>query len=74
MNEAPDPVAGPGQVVITVSVVDVLHVETQVRNGWGRTTSPSRRRMCQVTGGWRGDLGRRRGAMNSGPSNHQIIA
>ncbi|MCE7081024.1 zinc-binding dehydrogenase [Streptomyces sp. ST2-7A] len=35
-RERPDPVAGPGQVVVAVSVVDVLFVETQVRSGWGR--------------------------------------
>ncbi|MTD53289.1 alcohol dehydrogenase catalytic domain-containing protein, partial [Amycolatopsis pithecellobii] len=33
--EAPDPVAGAGQVVIGVVAVDVLHVETQVRRGMG---------------------------------------
>ncbi|GAB3105858.1 zinc-binding dehydrogenase [Streptomyces calidiresistens] len=35
-RERPDPVAGPGQVVVAVSVADVLFVETQVRSGWGR--------------------------------------
>lgn len=34
-REAPDPVAGPGQVVVGVSVAHVLFVETQVRSGWG---------------------------------------
>ncbi|MFD7900364.1 zinc-binding dehydrogenase [Streptomyces sp. NPDC059743] len=33
---APDPVAGPGEVVIAVSAVDTLFVETQIRTGWGR--------------------------------------
>lgn len=34
-SEAPDPVAGPGQVVVAVSVVDVLFVETEIRRGLG---------------------------------------
>jgi NADPH2:quinone reductase len=34
-RELPDPAAGPGQVVIAVSVVDTLFVETQIRRGWG---------------------------------------
>ncbi|MGF7236750.1 MAG: zinc-binding dehydrogenase [Frankia sp.] len=34
-TEVPDPVAGPGQVVIEVAAADVLFVETQVRAGWG---------------------------------------
>jgi NADPH:quinone reductase len=33
--DAPDPVAGPGQAVVDVSVADVLFVETQIRQGWG---------------------------------------
>lgn len=32
---APDPVASPGQVVVQVSVADVLFVDTQIRRGWG---------------------------------------
>ncbi|MEV7964637.1 zinc-binding dehydrogenase [Sphaerisporangium sp. NPDC088356] len=35
-TEVPDPVAGPGEVVIDVSVADTLFVETQIRTGWGR--------------------------------------
>ena len=35
-REAPDPVAGPGQAVVRVSVAHVLFVETQIRSGWGR--------------------------------------
>lgn len=31
--EAPDPVAGPGQVVIAVSVADTLHLDTVLRRG-----------------------------------------
>jgi NADPH2:quinone reductase len=34
-SEAPDPVAGPGQVVVDVSVAPVLFVDTQIRRGWG---------------------------------------
>ncbi|RZS38988.1 NADPH2:quinone reductase [Herbihabitans rhizosphaerae] len=35
-NEVPDPVAGPGQVVVQVAAADVLFVETQIRAGaWG---------------------------------------
>ncbi|MEV0620724.1 zinc-binding dehydrogenase [Nonomuraea sp. NPDC050404] len=40
-GQAPDPVAGPGQVVIGVSVVDVLSVEAQLRTGWGRDWFPA---------------------------------
>jgi NADPH2:quinone reductase len=36
VTEAPEPVAGPGQVVAEVAVADVLFVETQIRGGWGR--------------------------------------
>jgi NADPH2:quinone reductase len=35
MHEVPEPIAGPGQVVVDVSVVDILFLETQVRQGWG---------------------------------------
>ncbi|MGW7055548.1 zinc-binding dehydrogenase [Streptomyces sp. NPDC054887] len=31
----PDPVAGPGEVVVEVSVIDTIYVETQIRGGWG---------------------------------------
>jgi NADPH:quinone reductase-like Zn-dependent oxidoreductase len=34
-NEIPDPVAGPGQVVVTVSAAHVLFIDTQLRQGWG---------------------------------------
>jgi len=39
-SEAPDPVAGSGQVVIDVSVAPVLTLDTQVRSGWGREWFP----------------------------------
>ncbi|MFI6786896.1 zinc-binding dehydrogenase [Nonomuraea sp. NPDC050383] len=35
-REAPDPVAGPGQVLIGVAVVDVMSLDAQLRSGWGR--------------------------------------
>jgi NADPH2:quinone reductase len=35
VRDVSNPVAGPGQVVIGVAVVDVLFLETQVRQGWG---------------------------------------
>ncbi len=34
-SEAPDPIAGPGQVVVDVAVAPVLFVDTQIRRGWG---------------------------------------
>src|SRR6266545_2140637 len=34
-TQAADPVAGPGQVVVDVSVADTLFVETQIRRGLG---------------------------------------
>jgi NADPH2:quinone reductase len=36
VRELPDPVAGPGQVVIDVAAVDVLFVDTRIRDGWGQ--------------------------------------
>jgi NADPH:quinone reductase len=35
-STAPDPVAGPGQVVVVAAVADTLFVDTQIRRGWGR--------------------------------------
>jgi NADPH2:quinone reductase len=35
-KQVPDPVAGRGEVVVEVSAVDTLFVETQIRRGWGR--------------------------------------
>ncbi|MER8006121.1 zinc-binding dehydrogenase [Streptomyces sp. NPDC094149] len=34
--ELPEPMPGPGEVVIDVAYVDTIFVETQVRAGWGR--------------------------------------
>lgn len=39
-TELPDPVAGPGQVVVAVSVADVLFLETQIRSGRWRDFFP----------------------------------
>jgi NADPH:quinone reductase len=41
-TEVPDPVAGPGQVVVGVSVVDVLYLDTQIRGGRFRAYFPMR--------------------------------
>lgn len=35
-REVADLTAGPGEAVVGVSVADVIFVETQIRNGWGR--------------------------------------
>jgi len=40
MSEAPDPVAGPGQVIVDVSVAPVLTLDTQIRSGWGSEWFP----------------------------------
>ncbi|MGW2558465.1 zinc-binding dehydrogenase [Streptomyces sp. NPDC001514] len=40
--EAPEPEAGPGQVVVDVSAVDTIFVETQIRSGWGQDHFPVR--------------------------------
>ncbi|MBT2226946.1 zinc-binding dehydrogenase [Nonomuraea sp. NEAU-A123] len=42
VKRAPDPVAGPGQVVIGVSVVDVMSIDAQLRAGWGKEWFPLR--------------------------------
>jgi NADPH2:quinone reductase len=34
-GDAPDPIAGPGQVIVDVIIADTLFVETQIRTGWG---------------------------------------
>jgi NADPH:quinone reductase len=39
-REAPDPVAGPGEVVVAVRAADVLWVETMIRRGEGRPDWP----------------------------------
>ncbi len=39
-SEAPEPVAGPGQVVVEVSVAPVLFLDTQIRSGLARAWFP----------------------------------
>jgi NADPH2:quinone reductase len=36
VRELPDPVAGPGQLVLDVTAVDVLFVDARLRAGWGK--------------------------------------
>ncbi|TDV45362.1 zinc-binding dehydrogenase [Actinophytocola oryzae] len=36
LRESPDPVAGPGQLVVDVAAVDVLFMDARLRAGWGR--------------------------------------
>ncbi|MCX5192512.1 zinc-binding dehydrogenase [Streptomyces sp. NBC_00249] len=38
--EVPEPVAGPGEVLVAVAAVDTIFVDTQVRSGWGREFFP----------------------------------
>ncbi|WP_328410949.1 zinc-binding dehydrogenase [Nocardia sp. NBC_00403] len=35
VREVPEPVAGPGEVVVDVSAADVMFLDTQLRSGWG---------------------------------------
>ncbi|MFF0493636.1 zinc-binding dehydrogenase [Nocardia sp. NPDC004068] len=35
VSEAPDPVAGPGEVVVGVSAADVMFLDVRLRSGWG---------------------------------------
>ena len=44
VQDVPEAVAAAGQVVVDVSAADVLFLDTQLRRGWGATTSPSRPR------------------------------
>ncbi|MEV0229584.1 zinc-binding dehydrogenase [Nonomuraea sp. NPDC050786] len=41
LRQAPEPQAGPGQVLIGVSVVDVMSLDAQLRTGWGREWFPN---------------------------------
>lgn len=36
LSEVPEPVPGPGQALIDVTVADVLSLDAQLRSGWGR--------------------------------------
>jgi NADPH:quinone reductase len=40
VGELPDPVAGPGQVVVEVAVADTLFLDTQIRSGSAREWFP----------------------------------
>ncbi|MGW6495400.1 alcohol dehydrogenase catalytic domain-containing protein [Nonomuraea angiospora] len=40
VRQAPEPEAGPGQVLIGVSAVDVMSLDAQLRSGWGREWFP----------------------------------
>jgi NADPH:quinone reductase len=35
VREVPEPVAGPGEVVVDVAAADVMFLDTQLRTGWG---------------------------------------
>jgi NADPH2:quinone reductase len=48
-EEVPDPVAGPGQVVVGLAVADVIYLDTLLRAGWGRDFFP--RDLPYVPGG-----------------------
>ncbi|MEU3794875.1 zinc-binding dehydrogenase [Streptomyces fructofermentans] len=39
-TDVPDPVPGPGEVLIDVAYTDTIFVETQIRSGWGREFFP----------------------------------
>ncbi|MER6946207.1 zinc-binding dehydrogenase [Nonomuraea sp. NPDC000554] len=49
-GSAPDPVAGPGQLVVGVAVVDVMSLDAQLRAGWGQEWFPSRPPFVPGTG------------------------
>ncbi|MDX3111516.1 alcohol dehydrogenase catalytic domain-containing protein, partial [Nonomuraea angiospora] len=40
VRQAPEPEAGPGQVLIGVSAVDVMSLDAQLRTGWGQEWFP----------------------------------
>ncbi|MEU7479584.1 zinc-binding dehydrogenase [Lentzea sp. NPDC042327] len=40
-EEVPDPVAGPGQVVVGVAAADVIFLDTLLRRGWGHEYFPT---------------------------------
>ncbi|CAM5640574.1 zinc-binding dehydrogenase [Streptomyces fumanus] len=41
-EEVPDPVAGPGQVVVALAAADVIYLDTLLRRGWGGDVFPVR--------------------------------
>jgi NADPH2:quinone reductase len=48
-EEVPEPVAGPGQVVVGLDVADVIFLDTLLRSGWGQEYFP--RTLPYVPGG-----------------------
>ncbi|GAB0102964.1 zinc-binding dehydrogenase [Nocardia sp. JMUB6875] len=40
VTEAPDPVAGPGEVVVAVAAADVMFLDTTLRSGWAANFFP----------------------------------
>ncbi|MEV6769891.1 zinc-binding dehydrogenase [Nocardia sp. NPDC051030] len=40
VSEAPDPVAGPGEVVVRVEAADVMFLDTLLRSGWAKNFFP----------------------------------
>ncbi|MFI6322092.1 zinc-binding dehydrogenase [Nonomuraea sp. NPDC050556] len=76
LTEAPDPVAGPGQVLVDVEVADVLFLDAQLRTGWGAEwfgQAPPYVPGTGVVGRVRGD-GRRVAAMVTGGYASQAVA
>jgi NADPH2:quinone reductase len=49
LAERPEPVAGPGQVVIAVAAADIIYLDTLLRTGWGNERFP--RPLPYVPGG-----------------------
>ncbi len=54
LRDPPDPIAGPGEVLVAASVCDVLFVDTMICSGRGADYFPSARRSCPATE-WRND-------------------
>ncbi|KAB8192131.1 zinc-binding dehydrogenase [Nonomuraea phyllanthi] len=50
VRRRPDPEPGPGQVLIGVSVVDVMSLDAQLRAGWGREWFPNKPPFVPGTG------------------------
>ncbi|MFI6513137.1 zinc-binding dehydrogenase [Streptosporangium sp. NPDC050855] len=40
LEEVPEPVAGPGQVVVALEAADVIYLDTLLRGGWGQDFFP----------------------------------
>jgi len=49
LADLPEPVAGPGQVVVGMAVADVIYLDTLLRSGWGKDFFP--RTLPYVPGG-----------------------